>query len=420
MSAPNSLPVVRATKNPILPKTGVCDPHIHVFGDRAYLFASHDTAPKNSTWRMRDWQVWSSGDLVEWRQESTFRPEDTYIGPCERCWAVDAAERNGRYFLYFSEHDLTTGVAVSEHPGGPYRDALGRPLLPKDLTDTHQYDPTVFIDDDESRTPYLIWGSYQGSGYKIARLASDMLSLAEPPRQIQIEGLPAQDDKNFLHKHGGRYYLTWGSFHAVSDSIHGPYRYLGNFGASHDHGSFFSWRGQDFNAFTVYDPTLYFRGTGICYVHYKNDGRIVVDPLVVEHGVGRYDASWNQIRAAWFMEGDGIRKRENHWERIEIEVLRDGAHLIFPRISNMPINPLLTLFGTSNRAGTTVEARLKGPNGPILGSLTLPEAKSWGHWTYQSHQMRLNHSAPELDLCLTVKGVEGEGLMRFEYFRLTE
>ena len=32
----------RAKKNPIISGRGVCDPHVHIFGDRAYLYASHD------------------------------------------------------------------------------------------------------------------------------------------------------------------------------------------------------------------------------------------------------------------------------------------------------------------------------------------------------------------------------------------
>lgn len=35
---------VRAEKNPVIPGLGVCDPHIHIFENRAYLYASHDAA----------------------------------------------------------------------------------------------------------------------------------------------------------------------------------------------------------------------------------------------------------------------------------------------------------------------------------------------------------------------------------------
>ena len=35
---------VISKKNPIIPRMGVCDPHIHIFENRAYLYASHDAA----------------------------------------------------------------------------------------------------------------------------------------------------------------------------------------------------------------------------------------------------------------------------------------------------------------------------------------------------------------------------------------
>src|SRR5690242_9318257 len=89
-------------KNPIIPGKGVCDPHIHVFNDRAYLYATHDYSPANDNYIMKDWEIWSSPDLVEWTKESVIKPEDTYIGSSNSCWATDAAEKNGKYYFYFS------------------------------------------------------------------------------------------------------------------------------------------------------------------------------------------------------------------------------------------------------------------------------------------------------------------------------
>ena len=74
--------------NPIIPMKGVCDPHIHIFNDRAYLYASHDMSPDNTIWL-----IWSSADLMSWELEGTVHPEDMYIGKSTGCWAVDAAAR---------------------------------------------------------------------------------------------------------------------------------------------------------------------------------------------------------------------------------------------------------------------------------------------------------------------------------------
>ena len=112
----------------IIPNQGICDPHVHVWGGKAYLYATHDRAPGSGGFRMDDWRIYSSDDLLNWTLESVFRPEDTFLGRCEECYAVDAAERNGKYYLYFSHQQKCTGVAVSDNPGGPFRDALGQPL----------------------------------------------------------------------------------------------------------------------------------------------------------------------------------------------------------------------------------------------------------------------------------------------------
>ena len=188
--------------NPIIADQGVSDPHMHVFNNRAYVYAGHDT--ENKIWNMPDWQVWSSADLVEWKKESVLKPEDTYIGkPYTGCWATDAAERNGKFYFYFSHCTTDTGVAVSDSPGGPFVDKLRKPILPYKLTPTKSYDPTAFIDDDEKKMPYIVFGTPVGAGgdsYYIGRLNEDMVSLAETPKKIILQNpdgtINKADDKS--------------------------------------------------------------------------------------------------------------------------------------------------------------------------------------------------------------------------------
>ena len=47
---------VRCKKNPIIPRMGVCDPHMHVFDGRVWLYATHDANPGSPDFRMHDWQ----------------------------------------------------------------------------------------------------------------------------------------------------------------------------------------------------------------------------------------------------------------------------------------------------------------------------------------------------------------------------
>jgi arabinoxylan arabinofuranohydrolase len=290
--------------NPILPGIGLCDPHIRIFHDRAYLYATHDRSEESTDFAMDDWWIWSSSDLVNWTHESTVRPEDTYIGrPYSSCWAVDAIEKAGQYYFYFSRGQKEIGVLKSSTPVGPWEEVLGRPLIPDGMTQTEARDPGLFIDDDGQA--YIVFGTWN---FYMARLNEDMVSLAETPRKIAIlnpegpYGKGKTDDKPYLHKREGIYYLSWGCYYAMSNCIYGPYDCKGSiiseenvapslrydkFEITHDrHGSFFEWRGQWFFICNEMGKTqsMHYRDSSISYVNYLPNGEI--EPIrITEEGV---------------------------------------------------------------------------------------------------------------------------------------
>ena len=326
--------------NPIIPNRGVNDPHIRIFGDKAYLYATHDKSATNDSFIMEDWWVWSSRDLVNWELESVLDPASTYIGEgFQSAWATDAAEKDGRYYWYFSEANRQTGVVVGSSPTGPWSDPLGGPLLSSGMTPTHEYDPGILKDSDGNH--YIVFGVWD---YHIARLADDMVSLAEKPRLIEIEGAVGPytfstegpfagkrtDDKPFLHERGGRYYLSWGAFYAMADNPYGPYRYVDTVMKKESfepglesptwphgflqgrHGSFFDWHNQSYFAYCDISQTgnRFFRDTFISYVHYRDDGTI--SPIRVERiGVGEYDPDAGPVEAENYFAARGISKREH-------------------------------------------------------------------------------------------------------------
>ncbi|MCJ2180240.1 family 43 glycosylhydrolase, partial [Novosphingobium album (ex Hu et al. 2023)] len=209
--------------NPLLPGQGVCDPQVRVYGDTAYLYATHDARPASTGFTMHDWQIWSSKDLVDWQLSGTLRPEQTYFGKAStQCWATDAIHRNGLYYLYFSMGPKNIGVVVSEYPAGPWRDPLGKPLIAEGDVPTASRDPGILQEPDG--TSYIVFGTFD---FYIARLNPDMISLAEAPRRLQIDGIQGPygagktDDKPFLHRRGRYYYLSWGSYYAIGESPYG-------------------------------------------------------------------------------------------------------------------------------------------------------------------------------------------------------
>ena len=281
--------------NPILQGRGVCDPHIRIFNDKAYLYATHDKSPDNEGFVTEDWWIWSSPNLADWTHECSLRPEETYIGAgFTSCWATDAIDRDGKYYWYLSEGNQRTAVVVAPTPTGPWHDPLGEPMIGDGVVPVGAYDPGVFIDDDGA--PYIVFGVWD---FYVARLGDDMISLAEPPRQLLIHnpegpyGPGKTDDKPYLHKRGGVYYLSWGCFYGMAESVYGPYdcrgsiiieenvaeplRYHMDQGIDYDrHGSFFEWRGQWYFICNDMSQTQNgaFRDSSLCYVSYRENGEI--------------------------------------------------------------------------------------------------------------------------------------------------
>lgn len=132
--------------NPLIFRKGVCDPHIHIFEGKAYMYATHDAPGYTEGFCMTDWQIWSSENLIDWKLEAVIDPADFYCGTIDQCWALDAAYRNGKYYLYFSTGYWGVGVAIADHPAGPFWDALGHALADQDTYPENipKWDPHVF------------------------------------------------------------------------------------------------------------------------------------------------------------------------------------------------------------------------------------------------------------------------------------
>lgn len=365
--------------NPIIPGIGMSDPHVRVFDGTLHLFSGHDEHPEDRTWVMRDWRIHASADLVNWMEVGRISPADNFMGAeSSDCWAGDAATRNARYYFYFSDRTRGIGVMVADHPQGPYRDALGGPLV------APMHDPTILIDDDPARTAHMLYGE-KSAGYHLARLNHDMISVAEKPRPVRIEGsawesAPRWMDKNFIFKHDGWYYLSWGRDYAVSRMIEGPYVCAGAVGHGHGlgpfaHGSFFWWKGQFYHVWCRYLRSGFkYRDSIMTYCHLI-DGRIVTDTEFLDahfaHGVGRYEATWPKIRAAWFYEcSRRARKVAGGGGRALME-LSDGEWL---RFANMDFSGGVGSFTArceSAGAGGVMELRVDGVDGPCIGGLSL-------------------------------------------------
>lgn len=388
----------KVVNNPIIQGMGVCDPHIHIFNNKAYLFASHDREPVESFYGMYDWWVWSSSDLVHWELEFNLFPKDMWVGPTNNAWAVDGAERNGKYYFYVSGN-WNTGIAVStDGPGGPYKDALGKSI-------GVSYDPTVFIDDDANKTPYLITSGFP---YKIARLNEDMISLAEEPKELIHTTVDWKGDGGFMHKRNGVYYLNGhGTSYKTATNIYGPYTYRGKFYKNWiDHPTIFNWNNQTYCAFGMGDVGKFFRKTHLTYVHYKDNGDIFADGDVGDSfiGVGQYDCS-KKIEAEWyFAASDGTKKQEIE-SGFAVSNLTNNASLYYPRVLNVAANATINIHVSSANNGGIIEIRHDKPTGKVLGKIAVPNTGSLS--TYQNVSTKLKNKQGLTNIYLVYRGAAG-------------
>lgn len=373
-------------QNPITKVLGVSDPHIRVFNDTIYLFSGHDSDPNDKTWVMKDWRVFATTNLLDWTQVQTISPKDNYMeNTSEDCWASDAASRNGKYYFYFSDRKRGIGVMYANNPKGPYQDALGKPLV------APMHDPTIFINDDKNKSPYIVYGD-KSDAYYIAQLNEDMISVAETPKPITIKGeawekAPEWMDKNYLFKYKDTYYLSWGRDYAISKNIYGPYECAGAVGTGHHldeyaHGSFFWWKGQFYHIWCYYIKNGYkFRETIISYCHIADNGKIVTDTRFLDlhfaNGVGQYDASWDKIEAEWYSEiSTDIVKQGNEKEGFRLAGIKNGSYVKFANVNFATSYTKIEFLINQIHGKGTIEIREGNLKGPILSSIDLNDKKN--------------------------------------------
>ena len=280
--------------NPLVRDKHTADPAIWVENDTLWLFAGHDFEGNQKDYVMKDWLLYSTTDMKHWTEyPSPLSVDEFKWAESHQAYAGQAVKRNGKYYWYVSTNWCGIGVAVSDRITGPYRDALGKPLLTnKDcFASKHSWaciDPTILLDDDGSA--YIIWGNHQ---CYYAKLKDSMTEIDGEVHQIDV---PRFTEGPWIHKYKGRYYLTYASewpekiAYAVADHIGGPYTPMGviseiagNSNTTHpaivkfkNQWLFFSHNGG------LPDGTSYSRSIIVEPMSYDSQGRILPIPATTE------------------------------------------------------------------------------------------------------------------------------------------
>ena len=181
--------------NPYLPSWEyIPDGEPYVFGDRVYVYGSHDQY-NGCVFCLGDYVCWSApvDDLGNWRYEGVIYPKtsDPFNPDGHMClYAPDVTVGpDGRYYLYYVLDKVSNvSVAVCDTPAGKY-EFLGYvhypdgTLLGNAPGDEPQFDPGVLTEGDKTYlyTGFCGFGDKSRHGAMCTVLDKDMMTILEKP-----------------------------------------------------------------------------------------------------------------------------------------------------------------------------------------------------------------------------------------------
>ena len=235
-AAQNTASAAARSGNPVFPGW-YADPEGVVFGDTYWIYPTYSADYNEQTFM----DAFSSKDLVHWQKHPRIVSNDEVKWVKRAMWAPAAVHANGKYYLFFAGNDIHEGetggigVAVADSPAGPFRDALGKPLIDSIVNGAQPIDQFVFRDDDGSYYMY-----YGGWGHcNMVRLAPDLLRIVPfDDGTLYKEVTPANYTEGpFMLRHRGKYYFMWSEggwtgpdycvAYAIADSPFGPFERIG-------------------------------------------------------------------------------------------------------------------------------------------------------------------------------------------------
>jgi hypothetical protein len=258
---------------PLVQHFYTADPSAHVFDGRLYIYPSHDIDTEKSKgptddgahFDMKDYHVLSmekpGGETVD---HGVALALADIPWAKQQLWAPDAAEKDGKYYLYFPAKDadgiFRIGVAIGDRPEGPFT------AQPEPISGSFSIDPAIYQADDGTNYLYFggIWGgqlerwttgTYSPAGVtladtdvaltpKVVKLSEDMVAFDGAVQDVVLldpQGNPllnGDNDRRFfeaawVHKYQDTYYLSYSTgdthkiVYATAKNLLGPFTYQG-------------------------------------------------------------------------------------------------------------------------------------------------------------------------------------------------
>ncbi len=391
-------------QNPIIRNQFSADPSARVFGDKVYLFPSHDILATPGKGRvgwfcMEDYHVFSSANLTDWTDHGMIVTQNKvpWVRPDSySMWAPDCIERNGKYYFYFptSPKDTATfgrgftiGVATADKPEGPYTPEA------TPIKGVRGIDPNVFIDKDGQA--YLYWSA---GNIFAAKLKPNMLELDS---EVKILGeLPTKGLKEgpYMFKRNGMYYLTYPHVenkierleYAIGNNPLGPFKVTGvimdesESGCWTNHHSFINFKNQwylfyhdrDYSpkfdkARSVRADSLFFNAEGTIRKVIPTLRGIGVTRANKEIQLDRYSAISNVGTMIDFID---TTNRFSGWKTI---FNKPGAWVQYNRVDFGKKALKTVLVNALSETGGTLQIRTGSARGTIVAEVQITKSSKW-------------------------------------------
>ena len=452
-------------QNPFVQTWCTSDPAPMVHNGTMYVYTGHDEDGADFFW-MQEWRVYSTQDMVNWQDHGSPLALESFSWADDRAWAGQTIERDGKFYWYICAHSkisngMAIGVAVSDSPTGPFKDALGKPLFENGSWD--HIDPTVMIDDDGQA--WLMWGNPQCYYLKLNR---DMISydgeVGKLPMTEEAFGGPMMKEREkgktykdsyvegpWITKRNGTYQLLYAAggvpehiSYSTAPSPLGPWKYAGEIMPLCDTNSFTNHCGvadyKGHSYFFYHTGKLpngggFGRSVAVEEFKYNADGsfpKILPTDAGVKP-VGTFNP-YRKVEAETMAFSKGVKTEQNDEVGVYVSDIHNGDYIKLQNVAFANKYPrTFTARVASGLRGGRIEIHLDSIGGKCLGTLNVPATGGWEKW--QTITIDLDYSTitdidaptrtisglklPETaDVYLVFKGRKGPKLFNFDWWEM--
>jgi arabinoxylan arabinofuranohydrolase len=440
------LPLISKAQNPVIQTNYTADPAPMVHNGTVYLYTSHDEdVTVKNFFTMNDWKCYSTTDMVNWTDHGSILSYKVFEWSRGDAWAGQCVHRNGKFYYYLPVNQKNggnaIGVAVSDSPTGPFKDAIGKPLL----SGYGYIDPTVFIDDDGQA--YLYWGN---PNLWHVKLNEDMVSYNQELgivkedlkddnfgfRSKKIDNRTASYEEGpWMYKRNSLYYLLYPAggvpehlAYSTAKGITGPWTYgdtimhvIKEGGAFTNHPGLIDFKGKPY---LFYHNGALPGGTGfkrsVCVepFTFNADGSI---PLIHPTKDGVKESAANlypfvRVEAETIAWEEGIETSKDEKTGVYVTNISNGDYI---KVRSVDFGKGAKKFSASVASasqGGKIEIYIDSKNGSLLGTL---DVKNTGDiQTWKTLSCKVNKVKGVHDLYFVFKGGASDNLFNFDCWQL--